>query len=161
MLIKLRSLSQLDDDYIRALSRTELDDLSSKLVRDLKEAHERLIQNSRNSSRPPSSWARWESHEQGVLEASGQEKQASCDEAASPRAVSEEEHRCWLLLTSAPEIEGLRQPPVRDVVFVRRVPEALMCTRRAGSQRKRLEPEVVAILGGLHHDNRYAASGSA
>jgi hypothetical protein len=53
-------LSQLDADALAALSHTQLQGLSEKLLADLKLAHERLDQRPHNSSRPPSSQAPWE-----------------------------------------------------------------------------------------------------
>lgn len=53
-------LSQLDEAYLSGLGEERLRVLSVKLLADLKAAHERLEQNSRNSSRPPSSEAPWE-----------------------------------------------------------------------------------------------------
>ena len=53
-------LSQLDEAYLEGLGEERLRTLSVKLLADLKAAHERLDQNSRNSSRPPSSEVPWE-----------------------------------------------------------------------------------------------------
>jgi hypothetical protein len=53
-------LSQLDEEDLLNLPEEVLRRLSIKLLNDLKEARERLKQNSRNSSRPPSSEAPWE-----------------------------------------------------------------------------------------------------
>ncbi len=55
-----RDLSQLDIEELLNLSEEDLRHLSIKLLTDLKEARERLNQNSRNSSRPPSSEAPWD-----------------------------------------------------------------------------------------------------
>jgi transposase len=56
-------LSQLDEAYLLNLGEERLRTLSVKLLADLKAAHDRLEQNSRNSSRPPSSEAPWEGGE--------------------------------------------------------------------------------------------------
>lgn len=53
-------LSQLDEEELLNLSEGDLRRLSIELLNDLKEARERLNQNSRNSSRPPSSEPPWE-----------------------------------------------------------------------------------------------------
>ena len=53
-------LSQLDEDKLLDLPEETLRRLSIRLLNDLKEARERLNQNSRNSSRPPSSEAPWD-----------------------------------------------------------------------------------------------------
>ncbi len=55
-----RDLSELDEDELLNLPEEVLRFLSIHLLNDLKEARERLNQNSRNSSRPPSSEAPWE-----------------------------------------------------------------------------------------------------
>ena len=57
-------LKQLDEDYLRSLPAEPLRTLSSKLLSDLKEAHDRLNQNPTNSSRPPSTQAPWEKAEE-------------------------------------------------------------------------------------------------
>ena len=54
------SLRQMDEDAIRKLPEPAVRDLAVRLLNDLKEARERLNQNSRNSSRPPGSDAPWE-----------------------------------------------------------------------------------------------------
>lgn len=54
------SLRQVDENDIRTLPEAALRDLAVRLLKDLKEARERLNQNSRNSSRPPGSDAPWE-----------------------------------------------------------------------------------------------------
>ena len=53
-------LSQLDEEEFLNLPEEVLRCFSIKLLNDLKEARERLNQNSRNSPRPPSSEAPWE-----------------------------------------------------------------------------------------------------
>ena len=53
-------LSQLDEEEFLNLPEELLRRPSIKLLNDLKEARERLNQNSRNSSRPPSSEVPWE-----------------------------------------------------------------------------------------------------
>ncbi len=60
MELSSQDVSQLDEEQLLSLSEAELRRLSIKLLNDLKEARERLEQNSRNSSRPPSSEAPWE-----------------------------------------------------------------------------------------------------
>jgi transposase len=60
MQINSHSLSQLDEAYLRKLSEEALVVLSVKLLEDLKEARERLNQNSQNSSKPPSQDAPWQ-----------------------------------------------------------------------------------------------------
>ena len=57
MQLSNHDLSQLSEEELLNLSEEELRRLSIKLLTDLKEARERLNQNSHNSSRPPSSEA--------------------------------------------------------------------------------------------------------
>jgi transposase len=56
-------LSQLTEDELLDLPEAVLRQLSIKLLTDLKEARERLKQNSHNSSRPPRSDAPWDRNE--------------------------------------------------------------------------------------------------
>jgi len=53
-------LRQIDEQRINNLSETAVKNLSITLLNDLKEARERLNQNSKNSSIPPSSEAPWD-----------------------------------------------------------------------------------------------------
>jgi transposase len=53
-------LRQIDEERINHLSATAVKNLSITLLNDLKEARERLNQNSKNSSIPPSSEAPWD-----------------------------------------------------------------------------------------------------
>src|SRR5664280_2297021 len=53
-------LRQIDEERINKLSETAVKNLSITLLNDLKEARERLNQNSKNSSIPPSSEAPWD-----------------------------------------------------------------------------------------------------
>ena len=59
MQLSNQDLSQIDEDELLNLPEEELRHLSIKLLNDLKDARERLSQNSRNSSRPPSSEPPW------------------------------------------------------------------------------------------------------
>lgn len=54
------SLRQLDEAYLRSLKPEALQDLSVRLLLDLKEARDRLGSGPGNSSRPPSSRPAWE-----------------------------------------------------------------------------------------------------
>lgn len=53
-------LRQIDEAYLERLGQDSLRSLSGRLLLDLKEARERLKQNSRNSSLPPSRETPWE-----------------------------------------------------------------------------------------------------
>ena len=59
MLISVGDLRKLDDGHLKSLSHEQLLELSKQVVRDLKEARDRLNQNPDNSSRPPSTQAPW------------------------------------------------------------------------------------------------------
>lgn len=83
MRISDHSLRQLDDAYLERLGEEALRSLSGKLLSDLKEARERLNQNSQNSSRPPSSQAPWERPSPSESEA------AEATEDGPPPAPSE------------------------------------------------------------------------
>ena len=60
MRVSDHSLRQLDEGYLGTLSREALEDLSGRLVADLKDARDRLGAGPQNSSRPPSSRPAWE-----------------------------------------------------------------------------------------------------
>jgi transposase len=77
------SLRQIDDEYVRSLGTDALQDLSLRLLADLKEARERLNQGPTNSSRPPSSRAPWE---RGEVSDPTHEPQTPQDEAESTEA---------------------------------------------------------------------------
>lgn len=78
-------LSQLDEEDLLNLPEEVLRRLSIKLLNDLKEARERLKQNSRNSSRPPSSEAAWEK-ETGAKDATDNPEE---ERGAEPRDAKE------------------------------------------------------------------------
>jgi len=84
-------LSQLDEEDLLNLPEEVLRHLSVKLLNDLKEARERLNQNSRNSSLPPSSEAPWEkdgSHNDTDNESEEERETAGSDEK-QPRPVKD------------------------------------------------------------------------
>lgn len=60
MQLSTQDLSQLNEEDLLNLPEEDLRHLSIKLLSDLKEARERMNQNSSNSSRPPSSEAPWD-----------------------------------------------------------------------------------------------------
>jgi hypothetical protein len=78
-------LKQLDEGYLLSLSPVQLQTLSTKLLADLKEAHDRLNRNPSNSSRPPSTRAPWEKSEETSQD--GGEDDDAPQEAASDAAV--------------------------------------------------------------------------
>ena len=78
-----KSTSKFDDDYVRSLGTDALQDLSLRLLADLKEARERLNQGPTNSSRPPSSRAPWE---RGKVPDPTHELETPQDEADSTEA---------------------------------------------------------------------------
>lgn len=61
MKLTAHDLRQIDELYVQHLSDHEARELCVRLLADLKEARERLEQTPKNSSRPPSSLAPWES----------------------------------------------------------------------------------------------------
>ena len=65
MEISKHSLPQITPDILKKLTSEELLQLSIKMLNDLKELHDRLNQNSNNSSRPPSSMPPWEKDKSG------------------------------------------------------------------------------------------------
>ena len=60
MEISNHSLPQITPEVLDKLTRDELLPLSVKLLKDLKELHDRINQNPNNSSRPSSSMPTWE-----------------------------------------------------------------------------------------------------
>ena len=85
MQLSNQDLSQLNEEELLNLSEEELRRLSIKLLTDLKEARERLSQNSHNSSRPPSSEAPWEKDTQKDSSNDPEEEQeAASDKTESP-----------------------------------------------------------------------------
>ena len=59
MLLNDHDLRQIDETYLKSLGLEEVIRVSLRLLKDLKEARERLNQNPDNSSRPPSSRDPW------------------------------------------------------------------------------------------------------
>jgi len=96
MQLSRHDLSQLDGVYLDRLSEVQLRALLEKLLADLKEAYERLDQNSRNSSRPPSSEPPWhgkaeEENEEGTDPSgeAGQEQGAAERDEEKPSSAGE------------------------------------------------------------------------
>jgi len=75
-------LRQIDDAYIESLDLEQLLGLCKRLVKDLKEARDRLNQNPKNSSRPPSSSDPW-------IEAKIEEKEEDCEETEESDSTDE------------------------------------------------------------------------
>jgi transposase len=82
-------LFQLDEAALRKLSDEQLRVLSVKLLADLKAAHERLDQNSRNSSRPPSSEPPWQGKPEEENEDGTQPSGEAGKEAGAPERDEE------------------------------------------------------------------------
>ena len=96
MHLKDHDLRQLDAERLHRLrleNPEALEDLSVRLVEDLKTARERLNQNPDNSSRPPSSRAPWSrtSDEEEVESESPGEEAASPEEPAPDAPTSSDE----------------------------------------------------------------------
>jgi len=77
-------LIQLDEEELLNLSEDELRRISIKLLVDLKEARERLNQNSHNSSRPPGSEAPWEKEAQQETSSNHSEESNDSDKNKLP-----------------------------------------------------------------------------
>lgn len=84
MQLSRHDLFQLDEAALRRLSDEQLRVLSVKLLADLKAAHERLDQNSRNSSRPPSSEPPWQGKPEEENEDGTQPSGEAGKEAGAP-----------------------------------------------------------------------------
>ena len=59
MILNDYDLQQIDEKYLSSLEKQELLEVSLRMLKDLKEAKERINQNPTNSSRPPSSREPW------------------------------------------------------------------------------------------------------
>lgn len=93
MKISDHSLRQLDETYLEGLKEEQLLALSVKLLADLKEAREKLNQNSGNSSRPPSSRAPWERPEPTLVTARSEESEAGEEESPTEATAKPVEKR--------------------------------------------------------------------
>ncbi len=96
MNISDHSLRQLDEAYVTSLDEAALRGLSLRLLADLKEARERLNQNSGNSSRPPSSQAPWEKSsalDTEALKGVGEGEAAAGEGSEPAEEVPEDEER--------------------------------------------------------------------
>lgn len=78
--LKDHSLRQLDDEYLADLEPGALLHLSKKLLHDLKQARERLNQDSNNSSQPPGSRAPWQEADAHESEQSGSPEPVSAQQ---------------------------------------------------------------------------------
>jgi transposase len=83
MYVSDHSLSQLDEAYVQRLDEGPRRGLSLRLLDDLKEARERLRQNPRNRSRPPSRRAPWDQAPAGD-EAAGSEASSPAEDEEAP-----------------------------------------------------------------------------
>lgn len=92
-------LRQIDGEYLARLSRQQLLHVSAQLLADLKEARDRANQTPHNSSRPPGSFAPWESApaasadaEQEAPQQRGRKRETpqGAETSADTRPVSEE-----------------------------------------------------------------------
>lgn len=86
------SLRQIDEEAIRTLPEESVRKLAMKLLADLKEARERLHQDSQNSSRPPGSDAPWDKGAVAVEDDEGrllEDDREGCGEMEQEEAVTE------------------------------------------------------------------------
>ena len=106
MQLSFHDLQQFNEDYFSSLSVTLLVQMCLKLSDDLKEAHDRLNQNSQNSSRPPSSEAPW-THSQ----TDKSNKNSSDIEPSDPDStLSEDDY----LSNSESELESATHPTIDE-----------------------------------------------
>jgi len=81
-------LKQIDEEYLSKLTSEQLLKLSEKLLDDLRNARDRLNQNSSNSSRPPSSEAPWSDVERGEVPAASGSEEEGDESQEEPRSKS-------------------------------------------------------------------------
>jgi transposase len=98
-------LRQIDEERINKLSETAVKNLSITLLNDLKEARERLNQNSKNSSIPPSSEAPWD--KASKYEDAEEDSQSLNDIEALDKAI----HADKQALGSDCHVEEIDTPP--------------------------------------------------
>ena len=98
-------LRQIDEERINKLSETAVKNLSITLLNDLKEARERLNQNSKNSSIPPSSEAPWD--KASKYEDAEEDSQSLDDIEALDKAI----HADKQALESDCHVEEIDTPP--------------------------------------------------
>jgi len=91
MFFNQHDLIQINDAYLKALGHAECIDISIKLLKDLKEIHERLNQNPNNSSKPPSSTDPWVVAKFEDSEEEKDEELLQNEEASLKGAIVEEE----------------------------------------------------------------------
>jgi IS1 family transposase len=85
------SLRQIDEAYLERLGEAELRALLIKAMEDLKEARERLNQNSHNSSVPPSHEAPWKKTDQASTESEDEEDNDDDDDEDKKRVAKIQE----------------------------------------------------------------------
>ncbi|MBT8420275.1 MAG: IS66 family transposase [Gammaproteobacteria bacterium] len=112
MILSEYSLRQLDAAYIRSLPEDACQELAVRLLVDLKTLHERLNQNSGNSSKPPSSELPWATGKmadgQGV---EAPEVQKTDDSEAERESVPDSEQKITVSETQAPKDKSLPMKP--------------------------------------------------
>jgi len=94
-------LRQMDEDWLEKLPEDKLRQVSARILRDLKEARDRLNQTPDNSSRPPSSRAPWEKGQ-------AEKKRQAPDDDESETETTRESDWCE---ESAPACEPARGGP--------------------------------------------------
>ena len=101
-------LRQIDEERINKLSETAVKNLSITLLNDLKEARERLNQNAKNSSMPPSSEAPWDKASKYGDEE--QDDESSDDIEALAEAIQADKR----LLTNACHPDDINSPSLSE-----------------------------------------------
>src|SRR5580700_9601401 len=95
MEISNHSLPQITPEVLDKLTRDELLPLSIKLLKDLKELHDRVNQNPKNSSRPSSSMPAWEKNDNSDKSENETVEYGAADvesKSESEQAVSEKDN---------------------------------------------------------------------
>lgn len=119
MFFRQHDLLQINEAYLNALAHEECLGISIKLLKDLKEIHERLNQNPNNSSKPPSSTDPWVVAKIEDSEEEGEEippnEQAALEEAVvgkevQPEAQDSEEKGDKELKKKNPDPKKKRKP---------------------------------------------------
>ena len=123
-------LRQIDEERINKLSETAVKNLSITLLNDLKEARERLNQNSKNSSIPPSSEAPWD--KASKYEDEGEDAQSLDDIEALDKAIPADKQA----LGSACHTEEIDTPSPSETSLKIEIEATSVTTQEAPPPRK-------------------------
>ena len=123
-------LRQIDEEKINKLSKTAVKNLSITLLNDLKEARERLNQNSKNSSIPPSSEAPWD--KASKYEDAEEDSQSLNDIEALDKAI----HADKQALGSDCHVEEIDTPPPSEASSEPETKATPVATQEGSTPRK-------------------------